>query len=451
MLTKTPRDYTAREVMRALFYRTNSPVLLCGIQSNNNMVRKNKSNNKQNNQNQAQRPAGKRRSRKRRNADRQVMMSPPPAPTLGSVGGQLGTIAGNFLSKIFGLGAYKLKRNNVYGDMLSSQVPVMHSSSESVVFRHREYIADVSSSTTFATTSYSINPGLSSTFPYLCNIAQNFQEYQFNGLVFEFKSTSADALNSTNTALGSVILASQYRGDAPAFVDKQQMLNEMWSIDAKPSCDMLLPIECDPSENPFRIQYVRGGAVPSGQDTKLYDIGKLTVGTYGSQATAVIGELWATYEVVLRKPQLSAGLNLFGEGAHYESTTGVSTSNYFGTTRTQYYDNIGLTFSATSITFPLETQGYYILSMMWVGGSTAVTAPSFSATNASVSVVIDQATSDVAYTLPAGTTSARLPFTLIMYVSDPTKVPVFTFSSGTLPTSVTSYSLQVAQISGAFA
>lgn len=199
------------------------------------MSRKNKNNKPKQNQanNNGQRPAGNRRSRKRRNANRQVMAmsQPPPPPTLGSVGGQLGTIAGNFLSKIFGLGAYKMKRNNVYNDMVSQQVPVMHSSSESVVFRHREYIADVSSSTTFTTTSYSVNPGLSATFPYLCNIAQNFQEYQFNGLVFEFKSTSADALNSTNTALGSVILAAQYRADAPLFVDKQQMLNEMWSVD----------------------------------------------------------------------------------------------------------------------------------------------------------------------------------------------------------------------------
>jgi hypothetical protein len=418
------------------------------------MSRKNKNNKPKQNQanNNGQRPAGNRRSRKRRNANRQVMAmsQPPPPPTLGSVGGQLGTIAGNFLSKIFGLGAYKMKRNNVYNDMISQQVPVMHSSSESVVFRHREYIADVSTSTTFTTTSYSINPGLSATFPYLSNIAQNFQEYQFNGLVFEFKSTSADALNSTNTALGSVILAAQYRADAPSFVDKQQMLNEMWSVDCKPSCDLLLPIECDPSENPFKVQYIRGASVPSGQDTKLYDIAKITVGTYGSQAVAVAGELWATYEVVLRKPQLSSALNLFGQGAHYESTTSISTSNYFGTSRTQYYDSIGVTFSSSAITFPLGTQGYYLISILWVGASTSVSAPSLTGSNATIAT-ISVGTGDTILTVVSTTTNPRLPFTFIMYVSDPTKLPSVTFSSGTLPSSITNFVIQISQIPGSFA
>jgi hypothetical protein len=39
-------------------------------------------------------------------------------------------------------------------------------------------------------------------FPWLSNIAQNFESYKLRGLVFEFKSMSGDALTSTNTALG---------------------------------------------------------------------------------------------------------------------------------------------------------------------------------------------------------------------------------------------------------
>jgi predicted nucleic acid-binding Zn ribbon protein len=78
------------------------------------------------------------------------------------------------------------------------------------VITHREYITDIVTSSTagaFSYVTYSINPGQDSLFPWLSNIAQCFEAYKMHGLVFEYKSMSADALNSTNTALGQVILS----------------------------------------------------------------------------------------------------------------------------------------------------------------------------------------------------------------------------------------------------
>lgn len=54
---------------------------------------------------------------------------------------------------------------------------------------------------------YKINPGNPETFPWLSSIASNFEAYRIEGLVFEYKTMSADALNSTNTALGQIILS----------------------------------------------------------------------------------------------------------------------------------------------------------------------------------------------------------------------------------------------------
>jgi len=161
------------------------------------------------------------------------------AKGMADIGTSVGTKFGSWLGGIFGFGSYRIKQNSVFNSM-SQQVPFMHSSSESIILRHREYIADVSSTAAFTSTVYAINPGLNGSFPYLSTIAQAFQEYEFKGLAYEFKSTSADALNSTNTALGSVSMAIQYRTDANAFVDKQQLLNEMWAVDGKPSDNNLI-------------------------------------------------------------------------------------------------------------------------------------------------------------------------------------------------------------------
>lgn len=364
-----------------------------------------------------------------------------PSPTIAGVGSDIGYLLGSGLSKIFGLGAYKISQNTVYNDLMKNQVPVMHSSSESVVFRHREYIADVSSTASFTTTVYSVNPGLALTFPYLSNIAQNFQEYEFRGLVFEFKSTSATALNSTNTALGTVIMAAQYRADATAFVDKQQMLNEMWSADSKPSDSFILPIECAPAENPLHAQYVRGSSVPTGQDTKMYDLCKLTVGTYGSQATAVVGELWATYEVVLRKPQLSSGLNLYGKSAHYSSQS-FTNSAPLGGAAVQSGDTIGLVFTNTTITWPLGSQGYFLVTLVWIGTSASIVGPALSYTNCTSSKL-----NNFASLSNFSTTSSVAMYEFVVNIADPTLVATVTLGgAGTLPSSGTNGVFVVTQL-----
>lgn len=290
-------------------------------------------------------------------------------------GNMLGSMVG--LPKIFGSGDYALDQNTLW--KAGAQVPSMHSSNESITLRHREYITDVAmNGTAFTTQTFPLNPGVFSTFPFLSTIAQNFQEYTFLGLVFEYKTTSATALVSgTNTAMGSVQMAFQYRADAPVPATKQGLLNEMWSVDTVPSQNCILPVECAPKENPFQIQYVRNFLAPPG-DIKMYDLGTLVVATSGGQPlqTNVIGEIWVSYEVELRKPLIAAPIGTGIQSAYY--TNGVTAGNFYtnalplGNPPGRVLDTIGpagtgLSVSSTVITFPVGCQGYYLLSFMWAG------------------------------------------------------------------------------------
>jgi len=264
-------------------------------------------------------------------------------------GGSAAYDIGSALGTWLGRGAYSVKKNSL---MTSDQVPFMHSSGDGFRIAHREFLADVNSTTTFTNTSYTINPGLSDTFPWLSAIAQNFEEYRIEGLVFEFKSTSADALNSTNTALGTLILAAEYNVIQPAYINKQQAENAMWAMSTKPSCSLLMPVECSPQLNPLGNLYIRTGNVPTGADARMYDLCNVQVMTVGSQATAVIGELWISYDIVLLKPQLSSGLALASQTAHYK-LSGNTGSAPIGTSQTEAFDAIGLTIGATGYSFPL--------------------------------------------------------------------------------------------------
>jgi len=279
--------------------------------------------------------------------------------------------------KIFGSGEYSMQ-NTCWN--ANSQVPIMHSANESVTIRHREYIADISmDGAAFNLATYNINPGLPITFPYLSAVAANFQEYRFKGLVFEYKTTSATALVSgTNTAMGSVMLAAQYRSDAATFTNKTQLLNEMWSVDTVPSSSVVLPIECGPAETVLKHQYIRTGGVGTG-DIKMFDLALLSVATFGGQTgqTNVVGELWVSYEVELLKPQLS----LSSQGGTFFAATSTSPTSalpltgfaagiYAGSTLS------GISLTNNSITFSsLTGSASYQILIYWGGAGVTTTNP----------------------------------------------------------------------------
>lgn len=73
----------------------------------------------------------------------------------------------------------------------------------------------------------------------------------------------------------------------------------------KPADSILHAVECSPKLRPTLWQYVRTGAVPTGADERLYDLGNFQLGSQGMQAVANIGGLWATYDIILCKPVLS--------------------------------------------------------------------------------------------------------------------------------------------------
>lgn len=291
----------------------------------------------------------------------------------GPSGAAYGSSLGSSLSGIIGAGDYKVDENS----LLTSPVPTFKNDTRTIRISHKEYLQDINSSILFNDLSFAIQPGSSSTFPWLSRIASNYTQYRMRGLIFEFRSTSATALNSINTALGAVIMSTQYNVGNPAFVTKQQMENYEFAVSGRPSVDMIHPVECSMAEQPYNIFYVRDSAVPSGQDPKLYDMGNFQIATVGMQAASVIGELWVSYDIEFFKPRLPGiRLGLFTQ--LYNSTytnaaplgTGIQTSVVSG---------IPFTITGTGTIINLDPSigsGDYILTLIWTGVAAAWTAPS---------------------------------------------------------------------------
>jgi len=248
------------------------------------------------------------------------------------VGGFLGTMATKALMSVTGMGDYKVHSNSLYVHSLtSSPPPVFRSDTHSTRMVHREYIGDVSSTTGFgAAYKFSINPNTSIAFPWLGNIAVQFEEYRFHGLIFEFKSTCGSAISSTNNAMGGVIMATNYNCYAPDFSSKVAVDAHDYTVSTRPDLSALHPIECDPKIGGRSSYFVDSSAFSAGGDLRMTNMGNFYLYCYGQQTNNVtIGELWVTYDIELFKPRLqnnAASAAEANSAAYYNSSAGTGGS-----------------------------------------------------------------------------------------------------------------------------
>lgn len=341
-------------------------------------------------------------------------------------------------NKYMGSGAYN-KVATGPNERLEQEVPEFATPGAEegcVTVVNREYLGDILSNTTFGIeVAIALNPGMAESFPWLSQVAKNFCQYKFQSLMFTFKSTSG-AL-STTQALGEIIGAANYNVYEAAFTNKQQMLNEVFSQSKVPSEDALFPIECDPNQTTGQgLLYVRGGPTSSG-DQRLYDLGTFYLATNGqASANVTLGELWVSYAVKLYKPQLPNS-TVSGTNLTIISNTAYTDAAPLGTgTQTVTQNDLGVTVTGTTITFPELASGTYLIWVYWIGSSVATTVGS-------------QSTSS-AMTLAGnlGIPAAGETVTRAAWVSRITILPhgdaqVLTFGSATLPTSGTSVVINI--------
>lgn len=305
----------------------------------------------------------------------------------GYLGGHIGALAEGVVS---GRGKYRINYNTVIGN-----VPSIRNSrgrEGATVVRHKEYIGDVLSSQAFSIQyALPINAAQPSAFPWLAQIAQNYEQYEIQGMLFDFVSSSGDTTAGT-TALGDVLMATQYNSLEDEFTSKQQMLNQEFSSIAKPSLNSIHPIECAPRQTTLELLYTRNGPVPQNADIRLYDLGRFTLATSGQQADGqTLGSLYVTYEVVLMKPKLSVGsidpTPAFSRFELYRDAASSVTPQPAFQGVVEKNNDYSMTLSGNSLTIPKGTQGAFMITALWNNSAAVGSPPDYQQTNYSVTAI----------------------------------------------------------------
>lgn len=305
-------------------------------------------------------------------------------PGMSDVGGY----AGQKLANYAGFGDYS--SNQIVGGGSNNQQMISVNKTDlsgDVYVQREEFVGNVvvtgnaGQPTAFQVTSYSLNPGLAKTFPWLSQIAQNFTLYEFYGLIFQYKPLfSEDAGVSSN--LGKVIMCTEYDPSSTNFLTSVQMENYDYSNSSKPSCGMHHGVETKSSQQALNMQYVRTGSTT--RDLIFTDIGNFQIGTEGiplaaGATSAIIGELWVTYRVKLSRAEIYGSLlgnNILND---YLSGTTVAAALTTGTTFVKSSNNIGITVFPVSATafqvqFPVSMSlGYFLVMFQFQSGGTVFT------------------------------------------------------------------------------
>jgi len=268
-------------------------------------------------------------------------------------GAGVGWELGKKASKNIGLGDYsvgtmsKLRDNQLLNT--TSRAPMMLNSTSSnstgdVVLSHTEFCQNVvainplnsgSNFTLFENRSFEIQPGLTTMFPWLSQIAGNFTLYEFQGLIVEYRPTSGDSSITGTNALGKVILSTNYDSSEASFASTVEAENYDYSISGRPSDTLRHGIETSERQLATNMHYIRTGATT--RDKLFTDIGRLQVMTEGIPvppgSSAIIGELWVHYRIKLSRANLHA--SILGRNIQWASLYGKKNGTHiFGATAT---------------------------------------------------------------------------------------------------------------------
>lgn len=231
----------------------------------------------------------------------------------GPAGATIGRVIGSGLSAITGYGDYEVSMNSLNKVSTSvDMVPAFVRSDHSVRVTHREFVRDLvvpEDPSGFVNAVQPINPSNKLLFPWLAQMATQYQQYRIHGMIVEFKSMSSDY--AAAGPLGTVCIATNYNVLDKPYASKIALENSEFAVSCKPSMSLVHALECDPKVTGRDILYVRDLSAQSSStsDSRLYDAGLLQIATAGLPGTpgSTMGEIWISYDIEFYKPVLPIG------------------------------------------------------------------------------------------------------------------------------------------------
>jgi hypothetical protein len=226
-----------------------------------------------------------------------------------------------------------------------------------VIVRHREYLDDIDGTTAYDFSQYPLQPGIGQGFPWLSNMASNYESYTFRKLAYIYEPTC-----STSTA-GTVMMGIDYDAADDPPGSKTELMSFHGAVRSAPWASCCCGTDKRDLEKLAKQRYVRLGNLDPNLDLKTYDAGYLVIATQGMTSGATVGELFVEYEVEFQTPQLNINEILDATSSHLFTSTCTVANPFNGVVTT---GGLGvLNDSSNTLTF--LRAGKYLMVGQFIG------------------------------------------------------------------------------------
>jgi hypothetical protein len=231
-----------------------------------------------------------------------------------------------------------------------------------------EDIGTLNGSTGFLTGTYALNPGNPALFPFASRIAQNYERYEFESLIFQYKPSVSGF--STQGQQGFVGICATM-DIAQAQPNSQQQADIMYHspvVETSFPTNLKLPksfLQCKSVREKFFVR--QNGNIPGGNDPHTYDCGQVFIWTNGQANTNQVGLFRVTGSVKLSNPALDFGVtasalpnytvSLFSVINAPAAATGIP---WFVPFTTINFNNLNITQDGTSSVFTLPPGNFNV-------------------------------------------------------------------------------------------
>lgn len=161
---------------------------------------------------------------------------------------------------------------------------------------HSELVDSIIGNNDFVNSSFTINPGVQSVFPWLSQIAPNYESYKFKKLHFRY----VPSVGSQQS--GTMYMAPEFNNNDLPPTDESQLASYDDCVTGSVWTNHVYRCSAQ-NLNKRKSYFVRSGSLPSNADVDLYDVGYLNITALDCGSTLKVGKLWVDYDVEFMTPQ----------------------------------------------------------------------------------------------------------------------------------------------------
>jgi hypothetical protein len=230
-------------------------------------------------------------------------------------------------------------------------------------------LVQVVGASAYTVNTYTINPGISSVFPWLSPQALLWDMYKFTALYFTYEPACATSTN------GALFMGFDFDVYDSSPIDKSTFMMLADAVSGPSWSRVSLPL-ARPRLSQRGNLYVSPSANPTGVgDLKTYHLGNLFVGVQGQGDTNYMGDIYVTYVIELTMPQQAQTTYMSAISA--DATTGQTRTVPFGTSGWLESSPVpigAISYNSTNNIFTFDISGCYMLN--WIIGGSVITSAS---------------------------------------------------------------------------